>query len=117
MLHDQGNIEDVCYQIYLNWFDEFTKDFPVNYTIYVKTEPDICYNRIHKRAREGEEVIPLSYLVECHNYHEIFLDPNDGIKTKQLVLDGNLDIYKNSEVLDAWFLKIIYLLENELKEL
>jgi len=117
MLHDQGNIEDVCYQIYLNWFDEFAKDFPVNYTIYVKTEPTICYDRIHKRAREGEEVIPLSYLYECHNYHELFLVKNNEIKTKQIVLDGNLDIYKNSEVLDVWFLKIVHLLENELKDL
>ena len=33
MLHDQGKIEDVCYQIYLNWFEEFSKDFPINYSV------------------------------------------------------------------------------------
>ena len=30
MLYDQGKIEDVCYQIYLKWFDEFAKDFPIH---------------------------------------------------------------------------------------
>ena len=106
MLHDQGKIEDVCYQIYLNWFDEFAKDFAINYSIYVNTEPQNCYERIHKRAREGEEVIPLSYLTDCHNYHEKFLDKDTGIKTKKLVLDGNVDIFKNEKIVEEWLEKI-----------
>lgn len=106
MLHDQGNIEDVCYQIYLTWFEEFAKDFPINYSIYVNTEPNNCYNRIHKRARVGEEVIPLSYLQECHNYHEEFLNEQTGIKTNKLILNGNEDIYKNKNILDDWLNQI-----------
>lgn len=106
MLYDQGKIEDVCYQIYLNWFEEFAKDFPINYTVYVNTEPEKCYKRIHKRAREGEEVIPLSYLQNCHNYHEDFLDENTGIKTTKLVLNGNVDIYENEKIVEEWLQKI-----------
>jgi len=106
MLHDQGNIEDVCYQIYLTWFEEFAKDFPINYSVYVNTEPKNCYDRIHKRARDGEEVIPLTYLQECHNYHEEFLNEETGIKTKKLVLDGNLDIYENQEIVEDWINQI-----------
>jgi deoxyadenosine/deoxycytidine kinase len=102
MLHDQGKIEDVCYQIYLNWFDEFVNDYEINYTIYVNTEPEKCYERIHKRSREGEEVIPLSYLKDCNNYHNEFLDPIKGIKTEKLELNGNIDIYENREILDKW---------------
>ena len=106
MLHDQGKIEDVCYQIYLNWFEEFANDFPIDNTIYVNTEPEKCYNRIHKRARDGEEVIPLAYLQDCHNYHENFLDENKGIKTTKLVLDGNVDIYENEKIVDEWVSQI-----------
>jgi deoxyadenosine/deoxycytidine kinase len=106
MLHDQGKIEDVCYQIYLNWFDEFAKDFPINYSVYVNTEPQKCYERIHKRAREGEEVIPLAYLQDCHNYHEEFLDDIKGIKTTKLILDGNVDIYENEKIVEEWLEKI-----------
>jgi deoxyadenosine/deoxycytidine kinase len=106
MLHTQGKIEDVCYQIYLTWFDEFAKDFPINYSVYVNTEPFNCYDRIHKRSRVGEEVIPLSYLQECHTYHEEFLDDSSEIKTKKLVLNGNVDIYENDSILDDWLEQI-----------
>ena len=106
MLHDQGKIEDVCYQIYLNWFDEFAKDFPINYSVYVQTDPTNCYARIHKRAREGEEVIPLAYLTDCHNYHEDFLDEKTGISSKKLNLDGNVDIYKNEQIVEDWLSQI-----------
>ena len=116
MLHTQGKIEDVCYQIYLTWFDEFAKDFPINYSVYVNTEPFNCYDRIHKRSRVGEEVIPLSYLQECHTYHEEFLDEefldeeflddSSEIKTKKLVLNGNVNIYENASILDDWLEQI-----------
>lgn len=113
MLYDQGKIEDVNFQIYLNWFDEFAKDFPVNDVIYVNTAPEKCYERIHKRARIGEEVIPMGYLQACHDYHNAFLDETNGMKATQLVLNGNQDIFENNEVVNDWitsikkFLKII----------
>ena len=106
MLHDQGKIEDVCYQIYLNWFDEFAQDFPINYSIYVKTDPEKCYERIHKREREGEEVIPLAYLQDCNNYHDDFLDEQKGMKTSKLILDGNVDIYENTNIIEEWLTQI-----------
>jgi deoxyadenosine/deoxycytidine kinase len=98
MLYEQGKIEDVCYRIYMDWFDEFAQDFPVSHFIYVKTNPENCYHRIHKRARTGEEVIPMEYLQNCHTYHETFLDQ----ETSKLVLDGNVDIYENAHIVDEW---------------
>jgi len=106
MLYDQGKIEYVKYQIYLNWFDEFAKDFPVNDVIYVNTDPVKCYERIHKRARVGEEVIPLAYLESCHKYHNEFLDETTGLKTNQLVLNGNQDIFAETGLVDAWICTI-----------
>ena len=106
MLHDQGKIEDVCYQIYLKWFDEFAKDFPIHYSVYVKTYPNNCYTRINKRERDGEDVIPLSYLQDCHNYHELFLENNTEFNSNKIVLDGNIDIYKNQQIIDKWLEEI-----------
>jgi deoxyguanosine kinase len=111
MLYDQGMIEDVKYQIYLNWFDEFAKDFPVNDVIYVNTDPKKCYERIHKRARVGEEVIPLTYLESCHKYHNEFLDETTGVKTNQLVLDGNQDIFVETGLVDDWISTINHFLQ------
>lgn len=108
MLYDQGKIENVCYQIYLNWFEEFAKDYPIDYSIYVETQPVICYERIHKRSREGEELIPLSYLKECHNYHDEFLN---NVNFKKLVLNGNIDIFENRDVLEQWINNISQFIE------
>lgn len=105
MLHETGKMEDVCYQIYLNWFDTFSEEFPVDKIIYVKTLPNICHNRISKRAREGEDCIPLEYLQSCDNYHEDMLKNNNNDTTK-LVLDGNVDIYENVNQFEEWLQQI-----------
>lgn len=106
MLHDQGSIEDVCYQIYLNWFDEFAGDFPINNIIYVNTNPDNCHKRVHHRAREGEEIIPLDYLIKCHDYHNDFMDNKSGLQSNKLVLNGNINIYENEDELLKWLSQI-----------
>lgn len=85
MLYDSGNIEEVDYQIYLKWFDEFIEDIPMTGLIYIRTKPEVSYERILKRAREGEQ-IQLSYLENCHNYHEEWI-LHSNIETK--ILDGN----------------------------
>ncbi len=107
MLYDQGKIEDVCYKIYLNWFEEFAKSYPVINLVYVNTDPVTCYDRIHLRARQGEEVIPLNYLKECHQYHIDFIE-NTPETTHQMVLklDGNKNIYDNPSILDQWLQEI-----------
>lgn len=104
MLYDQGKIEMVNYQIYLNWFDTFAKDFPVNKIIYVKADPEVCHKRIHTRSRNGEDNIPLNYLKSCDLYHENMLDKNtnDCVCDEQLILNGNNDIYRNNNILDEW---------------
>ena len=86
MLYDQGKMSDVEHQIYLTLFDEFAAEFEVNKVVYIRTDPAKCHERIHVRAREGEELIPLVYLEECHRYHEAFLDQDRGLFKEQLVL-------------------------------
>lgn len=103
MLHDQGKIEDVCYQIYLNWFDEFASTYPLESIIWVNTEPEICHKRIHQRARPGEEIISLDYLVDCNFYHHSYIH-DMGVKT--LGLDGNKDIFKEPCTIKGWIEKI-----------
>jgi deoxyguanosine kinase len=108
MLYDSGKIEDVNYQIYLNWFDTFSGEFPVHKVIYVKASPDKCYERIVKRSREGEENIPLEYLTACSLYHDNMLDKSacNCVCNEQLILDGNIDIYENKTQLDEWIQEI-----------
>ena len=108
MLFDSGKMEDVMYQIYLNWFDTFSSEFPVHKVIYVKADANTCYNRIAKRSRDGEENIPLAYLENCEKYHDNMLDEfmRSRICTNQLILNGNVDIYQNKSQLETWISNI-----------
>ena len=108
MLYDSGKIEDVNYQIYLNWFDTFSGEFPVHKVIYVKADPEKCYGRIAKRSREGEENIPLEYLTACSLYHDNMLDKSRDscVCKEQLILDGNIDIYENKTKVKKWIQEI-----------
>jgi deoxyadenosine/deoxycytidine kinase len=108
MLYDSKKIEHVNYQIYLNWFDTFSDEFPVNKVVYVKTSPDKCYQRIVKRSRTGEENIPLEYLTSCSIYHDNMLDKENQecVCLDQLILDGNVDIYENKNQVYEWINEI-----------
>ena len=108
MLYDTKKIEHVNYQIYLNWFDTFSDEFPVNKVVYVQTSPDKCYQRIVKRSRTGEENIPLEYLTSCSIYHDNMLDKENQecVCLDQLILDGNVDIYENENQVNEWINEI-----------
>jgi deoxyadenosine/deoxycytidine kinase len=109
MLYDSGKIEHINYQIYLNWFNTFAEDFPINKIIYVKAEPEICHQRIATRHRDGEDNIPIDYLKICSDYHDNMLDKasNECVCREQLVLDGNHNIYKNENILKEWINLIV----------
>lgn len=109
MLYETGKIEDVNYQIYSTWFKTFSEEFPVHRVIYVKTLPEICHQRIANRSREGEENIPLDYLTSCYKYHEdmmSFFSNNIVSSDKQLILDGNIDIYQNTRQMEDWIFAV-----------
>lgn len=114
MLYDAGKIEDINYQIYLNWFNTFAEEFPINKIIYVRADPEICYQRIGIRNRNGEDNIPIDYLKLCSEYHENMLDKsnNECVCKNQLILNGNNNIYENKNILDDWICSIENFINN-----
>ncbi len=95
MLYDEGKIEEVDYQIYLKWFDEFIEEIPITGLIYVTTTPEKSKERVDLRARAGE-TIPLSYLQRCHDYHESWIK---NIKKQVCLFNGNVDFKDNLDYL------------------
>jgi deoxyadenosine/deoxycytidine kinase len=104
MLYDSGNIEEVNYQIYLKWFECFACEYPIKKVIYVNSAPNVCYDRIHERARLGESVIPLDYLDTCDKYHMQMMVSFTENKNEILELDGNTNIKlkENEHVFKKW---------------
>ena len=86
MLYDEGKINNIEYKIYNKWFDEFISDFPNIEYVYLKTDPQIAFDRVIKRGRQGE-TIPLEYLTKCHQYHEEWLSNQKNI----YILECNQD--------------------------
>ena len=119
MLFDTGNLEYIQFQIYLKWFDEFIKEYPINKMIYVKTTPEICHSRILKRSRTGEDVISIDYLKHCDKYHNDMLNTSSKkcVCNQQLILNGNNNIFEDSKELEKWIQQIndfIYTLEHKI---
>jgi deoxyadenosine/deoxycytidine kinase len=108
MLYDKGDIEHVNFQIYMKWFDEFLKETPISGYIYIKTTPEICLSRIHKRNRDGEEGIPLEYLIKCESYHNEWLNKEINIVT--INGDENYDILPPR----TWNYSVLNLIENNI---
>ena len=89
MLRDDGKIESVEYQIYLKWFDIFTRNVKYNGNIYLQTDTKVCEERIKKRNRPGENM-SFEYLNNCNLYHNKWL-LSDEYREKILRINGNED--------------------------
>lgn len=90
-LYDAKKLSLIEYQIYLKWFDEFSGIIASIKYVYIRTSPEICDLRVKRREREGE-TIPLSYLQDCHHYHDVWLNnPLNIEKGKILVINGNIE--------------------------
>lgn len=101
MLYDDGKIEEIDYQIYTKWFNEFVDDIPINGIIYVRCDHEKSYERVLKRNRIGEN-IPLSYLENCNKYHENWLINEMSNIDNLLIFDANIDKTKNFESYKEW---------------
>ena len=99
MLYDDGIIDEIGYQIYTRWFDCFTDILPETKYVYLRTDPEICSERVMKRNRTGEENIPQEYLDKIHQYHETwlndegdkFLNGNETVEFNRAILFGYID--------------------------
>jgi deoxyadenosine/deoxycytidine kinase len=103
MLYDTKMLEDVNYQIYCKWFEEFSQEIPMSKIIYIRTNPEICLERINKRNRTGEDTIELDYLQLCSKYHEDMMNELREKNIEVIVLNGNDDIYIIPNIYQQWY--------------
>lgn len=103
MLYDTKMLEDVNYQIYCKWFEEFSKEIPMSKIIYIQTDPEVCLERINKRNRSGENTIELDYLNLCSKYHEDMMNELREKNVEIIVLNGNVDICVIPNIYQQWY--------------
>lgn len=98
-------MEPAMYHILQEWYNFVEKSIPIraDLIVYLRTSPNIVYERIQKRARPEESCVPLKYLEELHDLHENWLIKNQAYNSKVIVLNADLDLsqigteYKRTE--------------------
>lgn len=78
-LHRKGIIDDLSWKIYINWHMTFLSavenmfaSHQIHY-IYIRTDPNVCFERKQSRARSSESNVMPEYFTELHICHEEWL--------------------------------------------
>ena len=100
-LKDQDKMSEIEWLVYCNIYEKLQhilKYASVNTIIYLKTDPEVCQERIRQRQRKGEDLITLEYLTKLAELHEQWFG-EDGVQhvsqnVDTWILNGNFD-WKN----------------------
>ncbi|XP_008252453.1 deoxyguanosine kinase, mitochondrial isoform X3 [Oryctolagus cuniculus] len=91
-LFENGSISDIEWHIYQDWHSFLLRQFASQLTlhgfIYLQATPQVCLERLCRRAREEEKGIELAYLEQLHSQHEAWLTQ----KTTELHFEALLNI-------------------------
>ncbi len=108
MLRDAGLMDMLEWDLYDNWFNIFSKQYPVNGVIYLSTGSVTSKERIAIRNRHGEENIDLDYLDSLDRQHKKWIDntnipvltlstePGESLETNLQKIRNFIDMLKQS---------------------
>ncbi|KAM4721475.1 thymidine kinase 2, mitochondrial [Rhinophrynus dorsalis] len=95
-LFRSGKMPEVDHAVLTEWFEWIVKniDLSVDLIVYLQTSPETCYQRLKRRCREEERVIPLEYLYAIHSLYEEWLVKQTSfpVPAPVLVIDANKDL-------------------------
>lgn len=92
-LYDQGHIDDLEWKIYLNLLHGHLLDAVPHFRdvnivfLYLKTDPQECFERTERRSRQEESTIELEYLNMLHAKNERWLIGSTSLT--KLIVDGH----------------------------
>ena len=98
---------------------EDAKHWVESLIVYLKTTPDVCFERQSQRNSKeditGGELIPLEYFQRIHEYYEYFIKNIDKVykkwglplKPKVLVIDASQNMVTDNTYLDKIYQKIL----------
>ncbi len=112
--YEMGTLSSLEWSLYTQWFSWLVTNYVPKPTgfIYLQTDPKICYERLHKRARTEEVGVSFEYLELLHKKHEAWLIEKKDILPELidipvLVLDCNQDFENNPEVMESFKSQIV----------
>jgi len=102
-LYGEGALSEKEWLLYKEYYDCFETAVP-DVLIYIKTDPETCWERIRKRARPSEETITLDYLKKLNFQYDTMVKYFPGTVH---VVDGSgseAAVFENvKEILDGLY--------------
>ena len=112
-LYRRTHLREEEYAILDEWFQYLIKSEPkvgVDLIIYLRTDPEVVFDRIQKRNRSEEQNLTIEYLKNLHDLHEEWL-LGDGSKFPKpapvVTIDANQDLAAVKRVYDKHSADII----------
>ena len=70
-----GTLHEGMYHVLQEWYEFINEHHKIqcDLIVYLRTSPEIAYERIKKRARDEESCVPFEYLKDLHELHENWL--------------------------------------------
>lgn len=62
-----------------------------NVFIYLRADPQVCFDRIRKRSRQAENGVTLEYIGQIHNMYEQFIDKLSQMGVTVYVVNANFE--------------------------
>lgn len=103
--HELGFMDTMEWELYKEWFNWVLNHYiiPPQGIIYLRTNPEVCYERLKKRNRQEEETVSRDYLKSLHDKHEAWLITKTNIapaleKIPVLVLEADDEFERNEKM-------------------
>ncbi len=109
-----GFMNALEWKLYQEWFAWLVENYAPkpDAFIYLKTDPEVCYERLLKRNRSEESAVSLDYLKLVHDKHQEWLVYKQGVtpqisKVPVLALECNEDFESSKNVQDLHMNQIL----------
>ncbi|KAJ9583803.1 hypothetical protein L9F63_021853, partial [Diploptera punctata] len=94
MAHKAGQLLDPEYLILCQWYEWIEQNFDIDLDliVYLRSSPEVVYERIKKRNRSEESTVSLDYLRQLHESYEKWLfHSNISIPVLQINVDNDIE--------------------------
>ncbi len=115
-----GYMNMLEWKLYQEWFSWLVDNYtsPPQGFIYLRTDPEICYERLLKRDRKEEASVSLAYLQSLHAKHETWLVDQEGVApllkaVPVLMLNGNQEFVSDAKVRQQILNQVRNFIENK----
>ncbi len=105
MLRESGDIDALEWDLYMNWFNTFTRELPMGGVIYLTTGVGTSAERIVRRGRHGEEHIPLDYLSALDAQHHRWLSET-SLPVLRISTEAGVPVEANVEAIRAFIQRL-----------